>query len=51
MVAPEPIAASEAEASERIVARLVALAYVKDNPDLFTSEIEENSVTDSPLLR
>jgi hypothetical protein len=51
MVAPEPIAASESDAAERIIARFVALAYVDDHPDLFTSGIEDNSVPISPLLR
>jgi hypothetical protein len=41
MVAPEPIASSESETLERILARLVALAYAGDHPDLFPAGIEE----------
>jgi hypothetical protein len=53
-LAPEPIAPSELETVERILARFVALAYVGDNPDLFaagTEPIEHSAVPISPLLR
>ena len=40
MVLPEPIAELELVAAERILARLVALAFAADHPDLFTSETE-----------
>ena len=43
MVAPEPIAASELDSAERILARFVALAYAGDHPDLFTAGTEEQS--------
>jgi hypothetical protein len=41
MVAPEPIAASELDSGERILARLVALAYAGDHPDHFSVGTEE----------
>jgi len=37
MVAPQPIAASEFDLAERILARLVALAFVRDHPELFAT--------------
>jgi hypothetical protein len=43
MVAPEPIAASELDSCERILARLVALAYAGDHPALFTAEPDHQS--------
>ena len=42
-VAPEPIAASELDSAERILARFVALAYAGDHPDLFTAEPNRQS--------
>jgi len=48
MLAPEPIAASELDAADRILARLVALAYAGDHPDLFKAGTEERS--DVPLF-
>jgi hypothetical protein len=51
MVASEPIAATELGTAERILARLVALAYAGDHPDLFTAGPEEPSgVPISPRL-
>jgi hypothetical protein len=43
MVASEPIAATELGTAERILARLAALAYAGDHPDLFTAGPEEPS--------
>jgi hypothetical protein len=60
IVAPEPISASEVEAAERILARLVARAYAAEHPDLFasgTAKVEtaesspgHTSRTDGPAL-
>jgi hypothetical protein len=36
-LAPEPIAASEFDTAEHILARFVALAYVGDHPELLTA--------------
>ena len=43
MVASEPIAAAELGTAERILARLVALAYAGDHPDLFTAGPQDPS--------
>jgi hypothetical protein len=34
-ISPEPMSPEEQEAAERILARLVALAYCADHPELF----------------
>jgi hypothetical protein len=36
LVAPEPVSATELDSAERILVRLVAIAYAGDHPDLFT---------------
>ena len=46
--APEPIAASELDTAERILARFVALAYAGDHPDLFPAGT--NEPPDGPTL-
>jgi hypothetical protein len=43
MVAPECLPASELATAERILARLVALAYAGDHQDLFSAEAKEQS--------
>ena len=48
IVAPEPISASQLDTAERILARLVALAYADDHPDLFTPGTDEPN--DGPTL-
>jgi len=41
IVAPEPISASELDTAERVLVRLVALAYASDHPDRFTLGTDE----------
>jgi hypothetical protein len=41
IVASDAISAPELAVAERILARLVALAYAGDNPDLFSSEADQ----------
>jgi hypothetical protein len=48
LAAPEPIVAAELENAERILARLVAVAYAKDRPDLFSKESKKQSGTPTP---
>lgn len=43
MVATESISASDLDNAERILARLVALGYVGDHPDLFKAGSGEQS--------
>jgi hypothetical protein len=40
-IAPKPIDASELASAERTLARLVALAYACDHPDLFEVDNQE----------
>jgi len=47
-VAPEPVALSELEAVERILARFVALTYVGDHPELFIAGTKEQPAITAP---
>jgi hypothetical protein len=48
IAASKPISASELETAERLLARFVALAYARDNPDLFSSEANKRELAALP---
>jgi hypothetical protein len=47
-VSHESMTTSEYKSAERILARLVALAFASDHPELFTTSIDDQS--DAPIL-
>jgi hypothetical protein len=49
IVAPEPISTPALGVAERILARLVALAYAGDHPDLFLSEGNKPELAEPPV--
>jgi hypothetical protein len=51
ILASEPISASELETAERLLARIVAVAYADEHRDLFTPGTDEPpSVNGGPTL-
>lgn len=49
-VALDPIAVSELDTAERILARFVALAYAGDHPDLFAAGTEVQTASTVPAV-